>query len=128
MASSLPSSLPCDSTVRPSFSDTVKRYLQERNVTEADLMRVASLSKTTASRIYRNSNDKGSTYEPTLRVVMAVSIGLQLTRKETKALLFCAFPQLELWGEFMDQRVGVTQADMVLFEQSLPLLSNYKEN
>lgn len=97
-------------------------------MTEADLMRVASLSKTTASRICRNSNDKGSTYEPTLRVVMAVSIGLQLTREEALDLLFCAFPQLELWGDFLDQRVGITQADMVLFEQGLPLLGNCKEN
>lgn len=97
-------------------------------MTQADLMRVASLSKTTASRICRNSNDKGSTYEPTLRVVMAVSIGLQLTREETKDLFLCAFPQVEFWGEFLDQRVGITQADMVLFEQGLPLLGNCKEN
>lgn len=128
MASSLPSSPPCDSTVRPSFSDTVNRYLNLKNMTQADLMRVASLSKTTASRICRNSNDKGSTYEPTLRVVMAVSIGLQLTREETKDLFLCAFPQVEFWGEFLDQRVGIPQADMVLFEQGLPLLGNCKEN
>ena len=96
-------------------------------MTQADLMRVASLSKTTASRIYRNSNDKGSTYEPTLRVVMAVSIGLQLTREEALDLFFCAFPQVESWGEFLDQRVGIAQADVVLFEQGLPLLGNYKE-
>ena len=59
---------------------------------------------------------------------MAVSIGLQLTREEALDLLFCAFPQLELWGDFLDQRVGITQADMVLFEQGLPLLGNCKEN
>lgn len=59
---------------------------------------------------------------------MAMSIGLQLTREEALDLFFCAFSQVEFWGEFLDQRVGIAQADVVLFEQGLPRWATTKRN
>ncbi|MBS6554455.1 MAG: helix-turn-helix transcriptional regulator, partial [Clostridium sp.] len=78
-----------------SFSDSVKKYLKIKKMTQADLIRKSMLTRTTVSRICRNSNDKGSTYQPTDRIVMSVCVALGLDSKETKELFNLAFPYLK---------------------------------
>lgn len=94
---------------------------------QSDLVNESYLSKTTVSRICRNSNDKGGTYLPTLPVVMAVCIGLKLTWVQAEELIFAAFPEMELWRSFLDNHLTIDQANEILDYYGLPLLGNIKE-
>lgn len=89
-------------------------------MTQAQLERASCLSRITINRIYRNSNDKGSTYQPSLPVACAVSIGLALNRTEAKDLLYSAFPELELLGEFLDNKLSIDAVNDILYENDLP--------
>ena len=98
-----------------------------KGITQAELTRKSGLSKTTVSRICRNSNDKGSSYLPTLPIIMSISVGLQLTRAQASALLFSAFPEMALWGGFLDERMDIDQANEILHDAGLPLLGGANE-
>jgi len=110
-----------------SFSDVVKEYMGSRGYTNARLVEISNLSKTTISRVCRNSNDKGSSYIPTLHIVMAIGIGLKLNHEETKRLLFSAFPEMALWSDIIDRRLNIHDANEVLYENGFPLLGNVEE-
>ena len=109
------------------FSTIVNEYLKVKRITQSDLIKLTLLSKTTISRVCRNSNDKGATYIPTFSVVMAISIGLKLTRAETEQLFFAAFPEMELLGYFLDKKMDIDQANEILYDNGLPLLGNIEE-
>ncbi len=109
------------------FSDAVKKLLKEKVKKQSDLVNESCLSKTTVSRICRNSNDKGSTYLPTIQIVMAVCVGLKLTRTQARELLFCAYPEMELWGDFLDNHLTIDQSNEILDYYGFPLLGNIKE-
>ena len=109
------------------FSTIVNEHLKIKGMKQTDLMKSSYLSKTTISRICRNSNDKGAAYLPTLSVVMAISIGLNLTRAEADKLFYAAFPEMEFWGEFLDKRMDIDQANEILYDNGLSLLGNIEE-
>lgn len=109
------------------FSECVKGEMSAKNMTQAELERKSLLSATTISRICRNSNDKKSTYKPTLPVVCAVSIGLGLNREKATDLLFSAFPEIELWGDFLDKRLDIDDVNAILYENGLTLWGNPEE-
>ena len=98
-----------------------------RGITQTELIRSTLLSRTTISRICRNSNDKGSTYQATLPVVWALSIGLKLNREEATDMLFSAFPEMELWGKFLEKRLSIDDVNDILDEAGLPLWGNPEE-
>ncbi len=81
-----------------SFSNTLKHFMKLGGVTQAELVRKSNLSKTTISQMCRNSNDKGSSYQPAPSIVIAVIIALKLKREEAKMLEYAAFPQREADG------------------------------
>lgn len=110
-----------DYTIRKTFSKCVNDTMSEKGITQANLERLSLLSRTTVSRICRNCNDKGSTYQPLLPVVCAVSIGLALNRIEAKNLLFSAFPELELLGEFLDRQLKIDEVNDILYDKGLTL-------
>ena len=82
------------------------------------------LTRTTVSRICRNSNDKGSTYQPTDRIVMSVCVALVLESKETKELISLAFPYLKFWDKIIAEKMNIDQANSFLYDEGLPLLGS----
>jgi len=106
------------------FSSAVVRYMKENGMTQSDLVKSSALSRTTISRICRNNNDKGSSYLPTLSIVMAVSVGLKLSCAEAKELLFAAFPEMAHWSGFLERRLTIYEANEILYDNGLPLLGN----
>lgn len=114
-------------TTRGSLSDWVNKKMSETGINQTALIRSSQLPKTTISRICRNSNDKGSSYQATLPVVWALSIGLKLTRAEATEMLFSAFPEMELWGKFLDERLSIYDVNYILDETGLTLWGNPEE-
>jgi len=99
--------------------------MKEKEMTQADLAIHSGLSKTTISRICRNSNDKGGRYTPTEDVILALSIAFRLTSAESKKkLLYAAFPQRAYWDEFLDNRLNIFEVNIFLEENNLPIMGN----
>lgn len=96
-------------------------------MTQADLVRASLLLKSTVCKICNNTNGKGSTYQASLPVIWALSIGLKLTRAEATDMLFSAFPEMELWGKFLDNRLSIYDVNYILYEAGLALWGNPKE-
>ena len=109
------------------FSDAVNRYLKTKRMTQADLIRKSELTRTTVSRICRNSNDKGSSYQPTDRVVMSICVAFGLNHTQTAEMFDLAFPYFPYWNEIIEKRMDIFQANALLDEQGLPLLGSQTE-
>ena len=110
------------------FSDAVKRLVKEKGMTQAELVRRSCLSKTTISRICRDSNDKGGKYTPTEPIIMALSIGLKLSSAESKKqLLYAAFPERAYWDDFLDSHLNIFEVNIIMEENNFPLLGNMGE-
>lgn len=101
--------------------------MDAKGYTQADLVRRSHLSKTTISRILRDDNDKGRTYQPKESVVVTLSLALELGIEEASTLYFTAFPERIFWPIFIDKKFSVSEANEVLYEYGLPLLDNAKE-
>ena len=111
-----------------SFSAAVNRLMKDKEMTQADLVMQSCLSKTTISRICRNSNDKGGAYTPTEPIIMALSTAFRLSSMDAKnILLYAAFPERAFWDEFLDHHLGIYDINMILDENGLPLLGNMNE-
>lgn len=110
------------------FSDIVNEYMKCKEYTQADLMRESNLPKTTISRICRNSNDKGSTYQPTPNTVAAICIGLRpLKGEEIKALIYAAFPEFSIWKEAIEKNYDIDDTNHILYENGFSTLGNDDE-
>lgn len=86
----------------------------------------SNLSKTTISRIQRNSNDKGGPYNPTDNVVMAIAMAFRIGKSGWLKLLFAAFPDREIWLDSLKEGRDVIETNELLFEKGYPLLGNSK--
>lgn len=106
------------------FSTIVKEYLKIKGVTPSELINTHYLSKTIVSRIYRNTNSKGSKYVPTHKVFMTICIALKLTQAEAQELFFAAFPEMELLGYFLDNKLDIDRANEILDYNKFELLGN----
>ncbi|WP_368233262.1 helix-turn-helix domain-containing protein [Anaerotruncus rubiinfantis] len=110
------------------FSEIVTQYMREKGITQAALAQKSKLSKTTISRICRDSNDKGSTYQAdSAGLVMAVSVGLGLSVKEKDMLMLAAFPEQAFWNDILENHMDIDDANALLYEQGYPLLGNNNE-
>lgn len=110
------------------FTHAVLWRMNEKNLTQADLVKLSALSKTTISNILRNTNNKGKKYRPTPEVVMAISIGLNLSNDEYLELLYLAYPQMEHMEELLEKQFSIGEANIVLYDKGLPLLGNIKKD
>lgn len=72
----------------------------------------------------RDSNDKGSTYQPTANIVIAVCLALKLDEAEWEKMILAAFPQMAIWREGLQEHLSVHDVNCRLYEQGLPLLGN----
>lgn len=106
------------------FSTLVKGLLREKGWNAALLAEESNLSKTTVSRMLRDSNDKGSTYQPTANIVIAVCLALKLDEAEWEKMILAAFPQMAIWREGLQEHLSVHDVNCRLYEQGLPLLGN----
>lgn len=107
-----------------SFPDAVDRHLKRKNMKHGDLARKGHLSRATISRIFRNENDKGSTYRPAPEVVMCICIALKLDEKETEELFLIAFPEWKCWREISRRKLSMHDPNVLLDENGLPTLGN----
>lgn len=98
--------------------------MQEKGWNAAFLAKESNLSKTTVSRILRDSNDKGRTYQPTANIVTAVCLAFKLDTAGRDKLLLAAFPQMAIWREGFQEHLSVHEVNCRLYEQGLPLLGN----
>lgn len=96
-------------------------------MSQAELIRKSQLTRTTVSRICRNSNDKGSCYQPTERVVMSICVALGLDKAETIEMFYAAFPYFPFWNEIIEKKMNIFEANELLDEQGLPLLGSQTE-
>ena len=110
-----------------SFSDIVKEFMDIKGITQSDLVKESCLSKTTISRILRDSNDKGKGYLPTVQIVMAIFFGLKLKPDEAEKLFYYAFPSMSFMGEFLRKGLSIIEANEILYDNGLPVLGNIPE-
>lgn len=110
-----------------SFPEAVEQHLEEKNMTHGDLTRASQLSRTTISRIFRNENDKGSTYKPSPEVVMAICVALRLDEDETEEMFFVAYPEWKCWKEISRRKLSMNQANELLYDSGLSTLGNSNE-
>lgn len=108
------------------FSELVKKLLEEHNLKAVELAAKSNLSKTTISRILRDSNDKGKAYRPTESIVTAIAIALKVGRGGWERLMDAAFPERLICFEVLDCGGSVYDANARLDEAGLPLLGNPK--
>ena len=109
------------------FSDCIKYYMKNKKLNQKELITRSRLSRTTISRIVRNSNDKGDTYTPTLYVVAAISFGLKLTCAELKELYYYAYPEMKIWEQCLAEGKDIYDTNAILYEKGLHLLGNIEE-
>lgn len=110
------------------FSDAVNRYLKTKRITQADLIRKSQLTRTTVSRICRNSNDEGSSYQPTDRVVMSICVALELNHTETAEMFALAFPYFPYWHEIIEKRMDIFRQMRSLMNRACPCLEVRPKN
>ena len=110
------------------ISDFVKYHMKIKGIKQSDLVKHSGLPKTTISRIYRNSNDKGSTYyTKNVGTLMPLSIALRLTPGERDEMLLVAMPELGYWNEFLEEEYDLSECNEVLYDNGLPLIGNTTE-
>ena len=92
----------------------------------ARLAEMSNLSKTTISRIQRNSNDKGGPYNPTENAVAAIAIAFRIGQSGWRKLMFAAFPDRRIWLDSLEKGRSVIETNELLFDRGCPLLGNAK--
>lgn len=98
---------------------------KQKKLSQIELADLSNLSRTTISRICRNSNDKGGFYQPkNLSIVVAVCIGLKLDKAESQELCFIAFPELRVWAYCIEHRLNIAATNIELDNSNLPLLDD----
>ena len=109
------------------FSDIIKGYLETRGITKAKFAKLCQISKSTVTKIIKNTNYKGTTYKPDVLAVMAICVGLKLTNMEAQNLFFTAFPEMMYLGSFLANSYDIDRANIVLYDEGLSILGNSEE-
>ena len=76
------------------FVRAVKPYLAKENWTQKTLAAKSGLTEAMVSRMFRNSNGRGDTFDLTERMVYKIALGLKLGKKGYLELMEIAFPEL----------------------------------
>ena len=76
------------------FVRAVKPYLAKENWTQKTLAAKSGLTEAMVSRMFRNSNGRGDTFDLTERMVYKIALGLKLGKNGYLELMEIAFPEL----------------------------------
>ena len=113
--------------IREPFGNMLTAVMKAREVTQAQMSRLCSISASKLCRLCKNETSKGNFYTPSVREIMAISLVLKLTREETSELFFAAFPEVEYWGAFLDSHVDIFDANSILYDAGLSTLGSLKD-
>ena len=78
----------------PAFASAVREYLAKDNLTQKTLAVKSGLSEAMVSRMLKNQNGRGDTFDLTERMVYKVALGLNLGKQGYLALMQIAFPEM----------------------------------
>ncbi len=78
----------------PAFARAVKKYLAKDNLTQRDLAAKSGLTEAMVSRMLKNLNGRGDTFDLTERMVYKVALGLNLGKQGYLDLMEIAFPEM----------------------------------
>ena len=76
------------------FVGAVKSYLTKKKMTQRDLAAKSGLSESMVSRMFKNLNGRGDTFDLTERMVYKIALGLNLGKNGYLELMEIAFPEL----------------------------------
>ena len=102
----------------------VNRHLDLRGWSPARLARESGQSKATISRITNYASHGNPHYRPSLKTVQAICLALKLPRAESRKLFRAAYPEWAVWEEAAERGYTVFQADELLYDSGLPLLTS----
>ena len=105
------------------LANLIAGHLDRLGWNQAKLAKASGLSKATVSRLmaYSIPSDR----RPMLETIMAVALALKLSREEAEHLFQTAFPESAVWDQAIEQRMTVDEANIILSQQKLPLLTNF---
>ena len=101
------------------FVGAVKPHLTRKKMTQRDLAAKSGLSESMVSRMFKNLNGRGDTFDLTERMVYKVALGLKLGRKGYWSLMEIAFPEL---FEALDSGETHTDLNITLNKKGKPPL------
>ncbi len=104
------------------FSKEVRRLMKKKGVKPSDLVNRGHFTRTTISRLCRNSNDKGGDYPLSLQDITNLKTALKLTSDEAFDLLFIAFPDVKFNITVIKENMDHMAANEYLYDNNSPLL------
>ena len=107
---------------RGNLSRLLFGHLDLRGWSPANLAKVSGQSKATISRLLAFTGDPY--YRPALRTSQAIAQALKLTNGERRELFYTAFPEFQVWDEAAEKGFTVDEANDLLYDRGLPLLTN----
>ena len=110
----------------PDYRENLSRllfgHLDLRGWSPANLAKASGQSKATISRLLTFAGDPY--YRPALRTIQAIAQALKLTQEQRRELLYTAFPEFQVWDEAAEKGFTVDEANDLLYDRGLPLLTN----
>ena len=101
------------------FVSAVQIYLTEYKWKQKDLAEASGMTETMISRMFRNDNGRGDSFDLTERMVYKIAAGLRLGRQGYLALMEIAFPEL---FDALGQGENPTILNIMLMEKGKPTL------
>lgn len=97
----------------------VKPYLAKNEWTQKDLAEASGMTEAMISRMFRNDNGRGDTFDLTERMVYKIAAGLRIGRQGYWRLMEIAFPEL---FEALGQGDNPNCLNITLTEKGKPTL------
>ena len=101
------------------FVSAVQVYLTKEKWTQKDLAEASGMTEAMISRMFRNDNGRGDTFNLTERMVYKIAAGLRIGRQGYWRLMEIAFPEL---FEALGQGDNPNRLNTTLMEKGKPTL------
>ena len=101
------------------FVRAVKPYLAKNEWTQKDLAEASGMTEAMISRMFRNDNGRGDTFNLTERMVYKIAAGLRIGRQGYWSLMEIAFPEL---FEALGQGDNPNRLNITLIDKGKPTL------
>ena len=101
------------------FVGAVQQYLTKYKWNHRKLASTAGMSEAMISRMFRNDNGRGDTFDLTERMVYKIAAGLQIGKKGYLELMEIAFPEM---FEALDKGETPTFLNTTLMDKGKPIL------
>ena len=101
------------------FVSAVQVYLTKEKWTQKDLAEASGMTEAMISRMFRNDNGRGDTFNLTERMVYKIAAGLRIGRQGYWRLMEIAFPEL---FEALGQGDNPNRLNATLMEKGKPTL------